>query len=225
MRTNSRRRDQGLILAVLTVVFSLPELALAQQGRPVPTGADQGTAGPVRPGRSDLQDLQAPIFWLSPDVLAGSRTDGAARAGEAPNKEKAFKDIPLLSGKDENLETMPEEGAPEGNQPGRTPQLAQSASQRTFAFRDGQARRGSPSPSGRTAPNPDDPFEARKVPRQEPADRGPALRTHRSSDVPDLAAPADQPAPSQGAPVARSDDESRPASDEVEEEPCSHCRI
>ena len=31
MRTNSRRRDQGLVLAVLTVVLSLPELAQAQQ--------------------------------------------------------------------------------------------------------------------------------------------------------------------------------------------------
>ena len=70
MRTNSRSRGQGLVLAVLTVVVSLPELAQAQQGGLFPLAPITQAAGPVRPGRPDLQDLQESVFRLSSHVLA-----------------------------------------------------------------------------------------------------------------------------------------------------------
>ena len=98
MRTNSRSRGRGLVLAVLTLVVSLPELARAQQTGLFPTGTDPPAAGSVRPGRPDLQSLQASILRLSSDVLADlpERLGMPKPRGTRPGK--SFKEIPLPAG-------------------------------------------------------------------------------------------------------------------------------
>ncbi len=111
MRTNSRSRGRGLVLAVLTMVVSLPELAQAQQTGLFPLEPIKPAAGSVRPGRPDLQNLQASVFRLSPDVLAAVPSGWGCPSREAPDREQSFKDIPLQAG--DRLETLDRPGMDE----------------------------------------------------------------------------------------------------------------
>ena len=219
MRTNSRSRGRGLILAVLTVVVSLPELARAQQTGLFPLAPIRQAAGPVRPGRSDLQDLQASVFRLSSHVLAAVPGRLGMPEPRGPDREKSFKEFPLGDRRRERADRdaagAEDRDAARGDRPAEAQPSAGARSVRRSMSRTGRATtpaapRGAagtarrrrrairfeldePEAAGRTAAAPARPAAAATPPA--------------ASNGPELSAPAEQPARSRGS--ARSRNESR----------------
>ncbi len=70
MRTKSRSRRRGLVLAVLTLIVRHAGAGASATVRAVSAGADQAAARTVRSGRSGLQDLQGKVLRISPALLA-----------------------------------------------------------------------------------------------------------------------------------------------------------
>ena len=202
MRTNSRSRGRGLVLAVLTLVVSLPELARAQQTGLFPLAPIKQTAGAMRPGRSDLQNLQASVFRLSPDVLAavperlGLPEPRGARQGEIVQGNPAWQT-------GETAEDDGDEGTEAGRRcdarparpalpgGGRSP-FETDDRQAGAAIATATSQAPLPTPPG-------DPFEldTSRLPRHR--DRvSRSTRPGAASNGPELSAPAEQPGPIQG---------------------------
>ena len=223
MRTNSRRREQGLVLAVLTVVLSLPELARAQQGGLFPLSPITRKRVPCDQEDPIYKIYKHQYFGYHPTCWRKFPEGWGCPSREAPNKEQAFKDLPLLSGTDENPDTMkPEDETPaEGGRPGGRQALPNPPTNERSPFDMDKPDTTPAPPRGRQAPPPrDDPFDTAPgaTPRASRSPR-PTSSPLSDSDVPVLSAPADQPVQSQGARSARNDDENRAVADEAEDGP------
>jgi hypothetical protein len=217
MRTNSRSRGRGLILAALALVASLPELARAQQ-----TGLF-----PLHPIKRQRQtcDQENPIyktyktqyFGYHPTCWRTFPSGWGCPSPEAPDKAKAFKDLPLASGDraEGTGENEQDQGAMPG-QPGATrPTLPplQGGTRSPFETEDPAAAPRNP----RGAPNalptpPGDPFELDKpetpaTPRTAPERPG---NPGSASNGPELSAPAESSAPIQGARTSRNEESDEP---------------
>jgi hypothetical protein len=206
MRTNSRRRDQGLALAVLTVVLSLPELAHAQQSGLFPLSPIKRQRVPCDQEDPIYKTYKHQYFGYHPTCWRKFPDGWGCPSREAPNKEKSFKELPLLGGATQgggppNEERPMEPGGPAPSRPAvpnppadtRSPfELDKPADPFTSPPRSGT---GTGQPRGNPPPQTDSPPLS-------------------DNDVPDLSAPADQPRRSQGPRSARRDDDDQPASGE-----------
>jgi hypothetical protein len=210
MRTNSRIRGQVLVLAALTVVVSLPELAKAQQTGLFPLA-------PIKRQRVRC-DQEAPeyklykhkYFGYHPTCWRPFPTGWGCLSPEAPNKEESFKKIPIAGGETRGpVQPEGEEGA-EG-QPGVTrptkPALPGGArSPSPFEMDDPAAPPTAPRPGQRQLPPPGDPFDIdRDTPATpKPGEARPAA-PGAASNEPELSAPADQPSSPPGARTSQND--------------------
>jgi hypothetical protein len=213
MRTNSRRRDQGLALAVLTVVLSLPELAQAQQSGLFPLYPIKRQRVPCDQEDPTYKTYKYQYFGYHPTCWRPFPDGWGCPSRLAPTKadwEKSYKDIPPIGGA--APETGPTPGTGDVGAPG------------------GPATRPTvPSPPADTRPSPfedksEDPFTTPAKPGTPPAQPRtsppPAANPPMSeNDVPDLSAPADQPRRSQVTRSATRDDDDRPAAGEAGDGP------
>ncbi len=123
MRTNSRRRGRGLALAVIALSASLPQMAWAQQSGLFPNCFIKRHRVPC--------DHEDPIYKINKYQYFGYHPtcwhrfpDGwGCPSADAPDREKSFKETPLGSREEGDLEAPPEEGMenppprPRGNPP------------------------------------------------------------------------------------------------------------
>ncbi len=223
MRTNSRRREQGLVLAVLTVVLSLPKLAQAQQGGLFPLAPIKRQRVPCDQEDPIYKIYKQQYFGYHPTCWRKFPEGWGCPSREAPNREQSFKDLPLLSGKDEDLETMPpeDEMPAEARPPGARPALPNPPTNERSPFELDKPDTAPAAPRRRQAPPAQtDPFAPPPggTPRANRSQR-PSSPALPGSDVPALSAPADQPDVSQGARSARNDSDNRTVVDESEDGP------
>jgi hypothetical protein len=204
---NSRRRDQGLALAVLTVVLSLPHLAQAQQSGLFPLHPIKRQRVPCDQEDPLYKTYKQQYFGYYPTCWRTFPDGWGCPSREAPNKEEEFKKLPLLSGAGE---PPTEEKPMEPAGPVRRPAVPNA-------------------PEGERSPfeldKPTDPFTTPPRPGTEPRQpRGnspPPTDSPPLSDneVPDLSAPADQPRRSQDTRLAHRETDDPPASGEVGDGP------
>jgi hypothetical protein len=178
MRTNSRSRGCGLVLAVLTLVSSLPELARAQQTGLFPN---------MNVGRQRVPcDQEDPIYKVYKHQYYGFHptcwrtfpSGWGCPSREAPNREQSFKEIPLQAG--ERLPSLDQPGTEEMQPPPAT------------------TRPGMPAlPGGARSPFEEEPGAPPAAPRGGQNPRQPPQRDPFELDKPD--APA-TPAPGQPRP-------------------------
>jgi hypothetical protein len=197
MRTNSRRRDQGLALAVLTVVLSLPDVAWAQQSGFLVT----------RKTRS-IKRTSISTSVIIPRAGARSRRVGAApvprwRARRSHSKRSRWvPDRLLVKG---NRPTPTCSQRPVGQIRGRPcrlyPRVDAHHSSSTLPVIRPVRRPADGNPHRRD----------RRMPTNSPPLSG--------NDVPDLSAPIDQPRRSQGTRLAHREDEEQPAPGETGDAP------
>jgi hypothetical protein len=212
MRTKSRTRSQGLVLAVITVSVLVPELARAQ------------TTGlfPLAPARRRQRvpcDQEDPAYKIVKERYFGYHPTAwrrfpeglSIKSKEAPDVEKSFREIPLDDGYDRGPET--EEG--ERGQPGQPRQRFPALPPGRSPF-DPDAVPGAP-PGGQPRQNPavppmGDPFELDRPNQPQPnAPAQPGGGQNRpaapgASNGPELSAPAERTGQSRS-PVRSSDDE------------------
>jgi hypothetical protein len=122
MRTNSRSRRRGLVLAALTLIIGVPELARAQQSGLFPLS-------PIKRQRVPC-DQEAPVYRIYKEKYFGYHptcwrpfpTGWGCPSPEKPDVEKSFREQKLGT-----AEGMPgaatEEGPAQGEQPGARPDV------------------------------------------------------------------------------------------------------
>ncbi len=221
MRTKSKIRGCGLVLAVLTLIVSMPELARAQQSGLFPLK-------PIKRQRVPC-DQEDPVYKLYKDKYFGYHppcwrpfpSGWGCPSPEKPNVEKAFKDVKLGAGG-----TAPSgetEEMPEGEQPLGQPDIPALPGRERSPF-DTPVPPGGDRPSNPAAPrqNPrqPDPFEQPDAnPASNPGAAPAAPRTGRAQPAspltgegsPELSAP-EQPVRLEGTQANRSprDDDDGP---------------
>jgi hypothetical protein len=210
MRTNSRSRGRGLVLAALTVVVSLPELARAQQTGLFPLAPIKRKRVPCDQEDPIYKTYKQRYFGYHPTCWEQFPSGWGCPSRYGPDKAKSFKDFPPFVG--ERPEPRPEGEGEEGMQPlpgttrparpplpggGRSP-----FDEPTDTDRPGTAPRN---PRGGQAPlptPPGDPFDLDNKPAApttpQPGQERPAA-PGAASNGPELSAPADQPGSLQGA--------------------------
>jgi hypothetical protein len=213
MRTNSRRRGWGLVLAVLTLVVSLPELARAQQTGLFPNA-------PIRRQRvpCDQQDpiyntIKYQYFGYHPTAWRRFPAGWGYPSPEKPDRQKAFKERPLETPRGEG-ELPPEfgPGPMEEPTPGRPalpaiPRQGQSPFEQPSPTQPGAAPGAAPGGRREISPSPFD-LEKPDTPRAPDAPRAGRSRPPASrlgDNGPALSAPTTQPDPAVGSESARRD--------------------
>jgi hypothetical protein len=215
MRTNSRIRGQLLVLAALTVVVSLPELARAQQTGLFPLAPITRHRVPCDQEAPEYKLYKHKYFGYHPTCWRPFPTGWGCPSPEAPNKEESFKKIPFAGGEPRSpLAPEGEEGM-EG-QPGVTrptkPALPGGASPRSpFETDDPAAPPANPRGGQRQLPPPGDPFDIdRDTPATpKPGEARPAA-PGAASNAPELSAPADQPSSVPGARTSQNEGSAEP---------------
>jgi hypothetical protein len=210
MRTNSRRRGQGLVLAVLTVVLSLPELAHAQQSGLFPPAPIKRQRVPCNQEDPIYKTYKHQYFGYYPTCWRTFPDGWGCPSRESPDKKKSFKDIPFGTRDPQGGGPAPKEDPFEPVRPSTRPDVPKPPADTRSPF---------------DLDKPADPFTnplkpgtGTEQPRGNPPPQtdSPPLS---DNDVPDLSAPADQPRRSQGPRSARRDDDDQPASGEAGDGP------
>ena len=98
MRTNSRSRGCGLVLAVLTLVSSLPELARAQQTGLFPRMNVRRQRVPCDQEDPIYKVYKHQYYGYHPTCWRTFPSGWGCPSREAPNREQSFKEIPLQAG-------------------------------------------------------------------------------------------------------------------------------
>ena len=98
MRTNSRSRGCGLVLAVLTLVSSLPELARAQQTGLFPNMNVRRQRVPCDQEDPIYKVYKHQYYGYHPTCWRTFPSGWGCPSREAPNREQSFKEIPLQAG-------------------------------------------------------------------------------------------------------------------------------
>jgi hypothetical protein len=210
MRTNLRSRSRGLVLAALTVIVSLPELARAQQTGLFPLAPIKRQRVPCDQEDPIYKTYKNQYFGYHPTCWRAFPTGWGCPSPNGPDKEKSFKEFPPTAGErtDAPMEGEPEEGM--GAQPGGTRPAVPAlppATRSPFEDPFDTDKPATPprNPRGGQAPLPTppagDPFDldrpdAPAAPR--PGQPRPAAPGDASNGPP-LSAPADQPGSIQGA--------------------------
>ncbi len=213
MRTNSRRRDQGLALAVLTVVLSLPDLAWAQQSGLFPLAPIKRQRVPCDQEDPIYKTYKHQYFGYHPTCWRPFPKGWGCPSSEVASKEKSLKEIPLgpRPAPGEGQPTTPDVQpmSPVGQICGRPcrlyPRVDAHRSSSTSLLMPGAA----PATPGRRQPAPTgpgnvDPFIDQPAPGTGQGSRAAMLPRQTiapplsGNDVPDLSAPADQPRRSHG---------------------------
>jgi hypothetical protein len=225
MRTNSRRRKQGLVLAAATVILSLPELAQAQQTGLFPTAPIKRQRVPCDQEDPIYKIYKHQYFGYHPTCWRKFPSGWGCPSKEAPNREQSFKDLPFLSGKDETTEPPPDDGQPPADgqrQPATRPALPNPPTNERSPFEMDKPEDAPAAPGGRQAPpaGRDDPFEtpAAGSPRASRSPRGESPSTP-ANDSPALAPPADEAEPADEARSAHNADDRTEQAQGTEEGP------
>jgi hypothetical protein len=213
MRTNSRSRGCGLVLAVLTVVLSLPELARAQQTGLFPNMNVRRQRVPCDQEDPIYKVYKHQYYGYHPTCWRPFPSGWGCPSREAPNREQSFKEIPLQAGgriAPEQPGTDEMAPPPATTRPG-LPALPGGA-RSPFEEEPDQARPGTAPPNPRGGQNP------RQVPQRDPfeldkpdAPATPAPGQPRppaagdASNAPELSAPAATPPATQGARTSRNE--------------------
>jgi hypothetical protein len=119
MRTHSRSRGRVLILAALTLVAGLPELARAQQTGLFPLHSIKRQRVPCDQEDPIYKAYKTQYFGYHPTCWRTFPAGWGCPSPEAPDKNKSFQELPLASGErsDTPDENEPDAGAMPG-QPG-----------------------------------------------------------------------------------------------------------
>jgi hypothetical protein len=222
MLTNSRSRGRGLVLAVLTLVASLPELARAQQTGLFPNHAIKRQRVPCDQEDPIYKVYKHQYFGYHPTCWRTFPTGWGCPSPEAPDKAKSFKELPLAPGDTERTDEAEGEGGAMPGQPGVTrpalPPLQGGArspfEEPTDADKPGAAPRN---PRGTPAPlptPPGDPFDLDTKPDPTVPPRTAPARPGSASNGPDLSAPAETPGPIQGTRSSRNESSEEPENGE-----------
>jgi hypothetical protein len=211
MRTNSRSRGPKLVLGVLTLIVSLPELARAQQMGLFPLA-------PIRRQRVPC-DQEDPIYKVYKHQYYGYHPTcwrtfpkgWGCPSPEAPDREKSFKELPLQAG--EPLEPLPEEEMPGAPGPGAPrPAVPALPGGVRSPFEEGpETEKPGATPRGGQAPlptPPGDPFELDKPDKPATPPAGGEARPRApgaASTSPELSRPTERPEPAQAARTSRND--------------------
>ena len=107
MRTNSRRREQGLVLAVLTVLLSLPELAQAQQGGLFPLAPIRRQRVPCNQEDPIYKIYKHQYFGYHPTCWRPFPNGWGCPSPEAPDRAKSFEKQKLGAGEGEMPGALP----------------------------------------------------------------------------------------------------------------------
>jgi hypothetical protein len=211
MRTNSRSRGRGLVLAVLTLVVGLPEVARAQQSGLFPLAPIHRQRIPCDQEDPIYKTYKHQYYGYHPQCWRTFPKGWGCPSPEAPDKEKSFRETPLVTGEPSEGPLPPETEEPMPGQPGGTrptlPPLPGGA-RSPFDEPTDLEKPGTPpgAPPGRPTPRPTppgDPFELDK-PDNPATPRRPAA-PGAASNGPELSAPAEEAGPIQGARSTRNE--------------------
>jgi hypothetical protein len=209
MRTNSRSRGCGLVLAVLTLVSSLPELARAQQTGLFPNMNVRRQRVPCDQEDPIYKVYKHQYYGYHPTCWRTFPSGWGCPSREAPNREQSFKEIPLQAG--ERLPSLDQPETDEMRPPPATTRPGMPAlpggARSPFEEEPGAppgAPRGGQNPR---QPPQRDPFELDKP----DAPAAPAPGQPRppgagaATNGPELSAPAATPPATQGARTSRNE--------------------
>jgi hypothetical protein len=214
MRTNSRSRGCGLVLAVLTLVVSLPEPARAQQTGLFPNMNIRRQRVPCDQEDPIYKVYKHQYYGYHPTCWRPFPSGWGCPSREAPNREQSFKDFPLqagaLLGPAEQPGTDEMQPPPGTTRPGLPPLPGGARS--PFEDEPDQARPGTAPANPRGGQNPrqlpqGDPFELDKPATPaapgtgQPRPPGPGA----ASNGPELSAPNATPPATQGARTSRNE--------------------
>jgi hypothetical protein len=209
MRTNSRSRGCGLVLAVLTLVSSLPELARAQQTGLFPNMNVRRQRVPCDQEDPIYKVYKHQYYGYHPTCWRTFPSGWGCPSREAPNREQSLKEITLQAG--ERLPSLDQPGTDEMRPPPATTRPGMPAlpggGRSPFEEEPGAppgAPRGGQNPR---QPPQRDPFELDKP----DAPAAPAPGQPRppgagaATNGPELSAPAATPPATQGARTSRNE--------------------
>jgi hypothetical protein len=210
MRTNSRSRGLGLVLAALTMVVSLPELARAQQTGLFPLAPIRRQRVPCDQEDPIYKTYKQRYFGYHPTCWDQFPAGWGCPSRYGPDKAKSFKEFPPTVGErlEPGLEGEPAEGMqplPGATRPPERPPLPSGGrspfDEPTDTDRPGTAPRN---PRGGQAPlptPPGDPFDLDKpaAPAAPQPGQGRPAAPGAANNGPELSAPADQPGSTHGA--------------------------
>jgi hypothetical protein len=220
MRTKSRTRSQGLVLAFLSVLFVLPDLARAQTTQLFPLAPLRRKRVPCDQEDPGYKIVKNKYFGHWPTSWRRFPDGWGLKSNETPDVEKSFRELPLDTGEDVGA-VEPEEGM--RVQPGQPRQVAPGIPQGRSPFELDKPDAGAP-PAGQPRQNPvippmGDPFELDKPnPPRGNAPAQPAGGQNRpaapgASIGPELSAPSERTGqsvsarrPADDEPVAQDDD-------------------
>jgi hypothetical protein len=220
MRTNLTSRSRGLVLAALTVVVSLPELARAQQTGLFPLAPIKRQRVPCDQEDPIYKTYKHQYFGYHPTCWRTFPAGWGCPSPNGPDKAKSFKDFPPTVG--DRLDAPPEGEAEEGMgaQPGANrPAVPALPPGNRSPFEDPFETPATPprNPRGGQAPLPTppgagDPFELDKpdAPATPRPGTGRPAAPGAASSSPELSAPADQPGSIQGARSSQSESADEP---------------
>jgi hypothetical protein len=217
MRTHSRSRGRVLILAALTLVAGLPELARAQQTGLFPLHSIKRQRVPCDQEDPIYKAYKTQYFGYHPTCWRTFPAGWGCPSPEAPDKNKSFQELPLASGErsDTPDENEPDAGAMPGQPGANRPNLPplQGGARSPFETDDPAAAPRNP----RGAPNPlptppGDPFELDKpdAPAAPRTGQGRPANPGSASNGPELTAPAESAPPTQGARTSSNDNADDP---------------
>jgi hypothetical protein len=113
MRTNSRSRGRGLVLAVLALIASMPELARAQQAGLFPNHPIKRQRVPCDQEDPVYRIYKQKYFGYHPTCWSPFPSGWGCPSPEKPDKEKSFRerklgeDMPELPGTEEGAQGQP----------------------------------------------------------------------------------------------------------------------
>jgi hypothetical protein len=216
MRTNSRRRGWGLVLAMLTLLVSLPELAYAQQTGLFPLSPIRRQRVPCDQQDPIYRTIKQQYYGYHPTCWRRFPAGWGCPSPEAPDKKKSFEEIKLqvdpLEGARRGFDT---EGGVEAPVPRRPevpaiPNLGRDPFEQPIPAQPGNPPGAAPG-GQRTRP---DPFELDKLdtPPAAPPNAPRAGRARQTAPAaggngPELSAPAEEPDRKVGSRTSRSDDD------------------
>jgi hypothetical protein len=220
MRTKSRTRSRGLVLAAIWVLVLLPELARAQTSGLFPLAPIRRQRVPCDQEDPAYKIVKERYFGYHPTAWRRFPEGLTIKSKESPDVEKSFRELPLDPGDD--LGVAPRERDAEGGVPGQPGQPRQgfpALPPGGSPFEPDAGRGAAPAPGGQPRQNPaippmGDPFELDKpdqprVNPNPPAQPGGGQNRPAApgaTNAPELSAPAERTGQSQS-PRRAPDDE------------------
>ena len=210
MRTKSKVRRCGLVLAVLTLIVSMPELARAQQSGLFPLAPIKRQRVPCDQEDPVYKVYKEKYFGYHPPCWRPFPTGWGCPSPAKPDVEKAFKELKLGAGG--NASSAETEEMQQGDQPQGRPEIPDLPGGGRSPFEQAVPPGGANPAAPRQNPRQPDPFEQPDAkPAGNPGAAPAAPRTGRAQPAspltgegsPELSAP-EQPARLEGTQASRS---------------------